>query len=174
MGRPEVGMRYKRFVDPSKATMGKYRKAGRICVECSRPISEFATANTRYCSAGCGRVAQKRRDSLHVADSLSISIPTKGAFNELRVAVDLMGRGIHVFRALSPGCPCDLIAWFDDQIVRVEVKTIHRRRDGSMKVVAEKYKKNIFDVIAGVAEDGEIVYVPDIFPKPSYKKVRLM
>ena len=57
-------------------------------------------------------------------DECSVPSGTKGAAAELRVAADLMMRGYHVFRALSPACPCDLIAYRDGEPpIRIEVKS---------------------------------------------------
>ena len=53
--------------------------------------------------------------------------PTLGALSELQVAVDLMAKGYHVFRALSPDCPCDLVAFRPGEPpVRIEVMTVPR------------------------------------------------
>ena len=40
-----------------------------------------------------------------------VSPATRGAIAELRVATDLLARGYHVFRSVSPASPCDLIAF---------------------------------------------------------------
>lgn len=52
------------------------------------------------------------------------STGSKGAFGELLVSADLLKQGFHVFRSVSPNCPCDLIAMdFMGRVSRVEVKT---------------------------------------------------
>lgn len=57
---------------------------------------------------------------------------TTGAISELRVAVDLMARGYHIFRAESPHCPCDLVAFRDSQMFKIEVRTIRRNSSGTI------------------------------------------
>jgi hypothetical protein len=47
---------------------------------------------------------------------------TVGAIGELTVASDLLDRGMHVFRALSPSCPFDLIATSVQGTASVEVR----------------------------------------------------
>ncbi len=48
---------------------------------------------------------------------------TNGAASELIASVDLLKRGYAVFRAVSPHCPCDLVAMRDGVCLRVEVRT---------------------------------------------------
>ena len=48
----------------------------------------------------------------------------KGAIAELRVGVDLLSKGYHVFRSESPGCPCDIVAIKDGECIKIEVRTV--------------------------------------------------
>lgn len=70
---------------------------------------------------------------------------TTGALNELLVCTDLLERGYHVFRSVSPSCPCDLVAYRPGQIPRrIEVKTLN----GTVKGVNVDSEKA--DVLATV------------------------
>ena len=51
---------------------------------------------------------------------------TKGAYNELIAATDLMKCGYHVFRSLSPSCPFDLVVFSGRKSLHVEVRTAQR------------------------------------------------
>ena len=89
------------------------------------------------------------------------STGSKGAASELCVAVDLLRKGYHVFRAFSPGAACDLIAMRDDgQCVRVEVKTatvVNGRVFCDIKGQIGK-----FDLLALVFPHGLIRYLPQV------------
>ncbi len=52
----------------------------------------------------------------------------KGVISELRVEVDLLSKGYHVFRSESPGCPCDIVAIRNGECIKVEVKSISSNR----------------------------------------------
>jgi hypothetical protein len=91
---------------------------------------------------------------------LDIPNPTKGTLSELRVVVDLLSRGAHVFRSMSWSCPCDLVAWFPNgQISRIEVKTTWSSRDGS-KTYRPDVDRNVFDIVACVVRDRIDYYPP--------------
>ena len=53
-----------------------------------------------------------------------LSKGTVGAIAELLACADLMSLGYHVFRAESPHCPFDLIAYANGTSLRVEVKSL--------------------------------------------------
>ena len=86
---------------------------------------------------------------------------TLGALNELRACADLMARGGHVFRALSPNCPCDLTVMFGERVYRVEVKTRYIGMEGSVVGIP---KPDDVDVMAYVIPSGRVYYIPDLFP----------
>jgi DNA-directed RNA polymerase subunit RPC12/RpoP len=54
----------------------------------------------------------------------SINCSVRGAIVELRVEVDLLSKGYHVFRSESPACPCDLVVIKDGLCAKVEVRTV--------------------------------------------------
>ena len=93
---------------------------------------------------------------------MGIPTGTVGAIAELGVAIDLLRKGFHVFRALSPNCSCDLAIVADTQLYRVEVKTGHRDKDGHPSPpYVKKHKRELFDIIATVLHDtNEIIYTP--------------
>ena len=76
--------------------------------------------------------------------------------HELLVSYDLMKRGYHVFRALSPTGPCDLAVLKGKSLLRIEVRTAYKR-DGGPIHYKGKYDA---DVLALVTHDGEIEYRP--------------
>lgn len=90
---------------------------------------------------------------------------TIGAMHEMVVAVDLMRRGFHVYRALSPACPCDLVVYSPAGVgYRVEVRTHVRMASGatSPSYMNKKRDPGRQDCFALVTHDQEITYIPDI------------
>jgi hypothetical protein len=57
-----------------------------------------------------------------------LSDVTTGALHELIVAADLIKRGFHVLRALSPHGPFDLYAYRESRGFRIEVRTVPASR----------------------------------------------
>src|SRR5690242_10258699 len=89
----------------------------RPCAYCGKPIRLWdhapgTHATLKYCSSACGAAARKPPITPQ-APQVQLSSGTAGTVGELFVTVDLLKRGYHVFRAVSPSCPCDLIALRD-------------------------------------------------------------
>ena len=137
----------------------------RYCVGCGIALSPLKPKGSKYCTKKCQGVHYRADDIRTRTENGTVSLPpgTVGALHEMVVSTDLMRRGYHVFRAISPSCPCDLVIHRDGgSSIRVEVKTGTRKvSDGSLVIpnlmhqVGER-----FDVLAVVAHDGEIVYEP--------------
>jgi len=101
----------------------------RMCLICQNPIPTN-TRRTYYCSDGC---AQRARDERYnPAVQMLVGTGTQGAIGELVVCVDLLRRGYDVYRAMSPSCPCDLVAIKDGVTYRVEVKTARYNSAGQI------------------------------------------
>lgn len=74
-----------------------------------------------------------------------------------------MRRGFHVYRALSPACPCDLVAIDETRTIRVEVKTGEFRASGDHGAVAIRDgQRERCDTVAAVFADDSITYDPPI------------
>ena len=85
----------------------------------------------------------------------------RGAFCELVVAADLMRQGFEVFRALSPGSPCDLAVLWGARLLRVEVRTAYRTPAGTL--YCSRRSRTQPDIWAMVIRhDQEIVYDPPL------------
>ena len=130
----------------------------RRCDNCGAPIPLGSSPRRRYCSRVCKNAANYNR-----ADRTMIGAPTAtvGAAHELLVCVDLMRRGYHVFRAVSPSSPCDLVVFRgDEKPLRIEVRTAARSVGGKIYIPADKGTER-YDVKAWVFHDGDIMYVPE-------------
>lgn len=131
----------------------------RSCLGCSEDF-RVTQHRQKYCTVAC---ADKKNAIPTQAAKFGIPSGTVGALNELRVATDLMQKGYHVFRALSPACPCDLVVFGPaGQCLKVEVKTGHARRDGEPYIPKDgSMRRHDYDYVALVLID-RIVYVPEL------------
>lgn len=128
------------------------------CSDCALLWRSRGRHKARWEREGTGRPngTPSRYKVHHVFDSPPpVVSSTRGAANELIVAVDLMRRGYHVFRALSPAAPCDLLVQHGELIVRVEVRSTSSGKPGGAVGAKDKGR---FDVAAVVAADGTIHY----------------
>ena len=81
--------------------------------------------------------------------------------NELLVAADLIRRGYHVFRCLSPHGPCDLAILRDNALLKVEVGSASRSQSGALYRV-KKPAHYDFDILALIDHSGVIHYEPPL------------
>lgn len=76
-----------------------------------------------------------------------ITSPNAGAAGELLVCADLMYRGWHVYRCVSPQAPCDIMAWKGETLLRIECRS-GSRREGTGALVYAQPNDRIYDVLA--------------------------
>lgn len=93
----------------------------------------------------------------------TISTSATGARSELLAAADLLRRGYHVLRAVSPTGPFDLAAFKDGRFYRVEVKT------APLTSVGTPYRMKLdtsrFDMLVLVTKSDDVYYeTPDEHP----------
>ena len=91
-----------------------------------------------------------------------VSPTTIGAIGELRACVDLLAKGYEVFRTVSQTSSCDLIVLKNGKILRIEVRTGYRSRNGKLR-----YTKNLEqrrpDHYAIALPGNEMVYDPKLY-----------
>ena len=114
------------------------------CEECKNTFNH-QQGNTKACSEECRKKREIKRFG-RFSDK-SISCGTVGAIAELETSSDLMSKGYSVFRALSPACFCDLIAFKDNKLFRVEVKTGYMS-DVNGKITNPITKKENYDILS--------------------------
>jgi Holliday junction resolvase-like predicted endonuclease len=144
----------------------KWRESRRerpvICEVCDREFSIWGNPRRKRMLCDECDAAELRERKLAINGGehpKGLTPATLGALNELRVSIDLMARGVHIFRAQSPNCPCDLIAMVGPKLYRVEVKTVEKNLDGSLAVTPHRTPDSV-DVMAYVLP-GWIIYIPD-------------
>ncbi len=110
------------------------------CVVCNKEIDGSVPRFNlkKYCSPECRKeYSQRRHREINpiiwdgIPAKQGISLGTVGAAGELLVAVHLMGQGHHVFRALSPSCPCDLVVLKNKKLCTIEVRKGQQNRSGT-------------------------------------------
>lgn len=155
-----------------------------VCVKCGKPfIAQYS--NKEYCSNICRRgLSPMSSRRIITCETCGIEFPWKakrrfcskechkkstvgqlssgtiGAISELIICVDLMKRGLAVFRAQSPSCPCDLVVIINGSPMGVEVTKGTRAADGTEKGVPHDPSK--YDILALVFPDGSIIYQPPL------------
>jgi Holliday junction resolvase-like predicted endonuclease len=89
----------------------------------------------------------------------------KGAAAELLVCADLLSKGFHVYRAVSPCAQTDLVVIGNngsaDKILLIEVKSTTYHKDGTPAYKIQPNQKGKFDVLAMMLPDGRIIYEPE-------------
>lgn len=133
------------------------------CGYCQTPVWT-ARGQQRFCSRKCREAAYIVRSTPQHARRSGLGIPktTYGAAAELRAAADLMLRGFHVYRAMSPSCPCDLVVWkADGPVIRVEVKSVVKNYVTGAIYRRKNADRNVFDVLCSVSPD-EVIYEPPV------------
>ena len=152
----------------SRAMQPKRTTHDFVCVVCAVPFTN-ARPNARYCGQLCRQTFYARRYQQATGrsviengvESAPLTSGTRGALSELLACADLMRRGFHVFRAVSPSCPCDLVVWGQNgTVLRIEVKSAGRN-PSTGTILAATSKRNEFDVICYVLE-GEVIYDPPV------------
>jgi hypothetical protein len=122
----------------------------------------------KFCSKRCfGRYQREmelaKRPLLIGEINPDLAPCTIGAVGELLVAADLLRQGWAVFRAVSPACFCDLVAYRKGILRFIEVRSGGRRSDAYDTLVfnrkLSKYgRPTEFAVI--LPAGNEIIYVP--------------
>lgn len=135
-----------------------------LCLYCSSQIPQKRVRHhATFCSSDC----RKRRDR----DLYKKHNPTSGdsknkgatgAASELLVAADLLRRGYHVFRSVAPDGACDLLILQGKSVLRIEVKTAYRNRDGTIGWPNVVRQEGRHDILA-IAVAGDVHYKPESF-----------
>lgn len=114
------------------------------CTVCGNGFTPVYQAHKRakYCSQECRRKQELINNGRSGKYIQGIPSATVGAINELKAASFLMERGWNVFRALSPACFCDLVAFKEgDETMFVEVRTGYISYKGKMSYSARTIHK---------------------------------
>ena len=139
---------------------------GSSCTQCGKPLTPNRLGRkAKFCSGECRKkhIAARYREANPVPTA---PISNIGAVSELRVSIDLLQRGYHVFRALSGSALVDLAILKDGKLITVEVTTGHCSA-ASGKITHPSKDLSRFDVLA-VVLPNRIIYTPEgILTSPS-------
>ena len=122
------------------------------CANCSKNFETYRT-NKMFCCKKCNVSFSK----YYTGTNYDVPTGTVGAIQELKVSLDLLIKGYHVFRSMSPSCPCDLAILKNKKLLTVEVRTRYRNKLG--KVSYPKKNSDNPDIWAIVVGD-KIIYEP--------------
>ena len=137
-----------------------------VCVVCGESIPRARRARgAKYCSLECRREAYKVKyreanSESRFQEEVVLTPNERAAMCELLVAADLMRHGFQVFRALSPGAACNLVAMKAGQVHKVRVKAALRSPTG--KLMFPKTTDDEPDIFALVERSGVIYYEPSL------------
>ena len=131
--------------------------------QCQACGEELPTAKQRRFAATCNQDCY--RALLGKGKTLRGAYPelpsgTVGAISELRAATDLMRRGYHVFRAISPTSPSDLAILKDGQLILIEVRTAYWNRARTSRTYPKALMRS--DAFALVIGDEPVHYEPPL------------
>ena len=92
------------------------------CLNCGKEFENIGNKSWAiYCKKSCRLEAEnKKREKVNrlLGYPFNLTAGTKGAINELKVAVDLMSKGFEVFRVMSPNSAFDLVS-YDRKIKKI-------------------------------------------------------
>ena len=144
------------------------------CKDCRTPFMQKVSTQV-YCSDICRKSAEtKHRRSLGSVAKLGIPTGATGAASELIVCADLLKKGVHVFRAQSPACPCDLIAMNGPVILRIEVRTGIMGTRGKLNFPLHRRDEGRSDIVSVVTHDWEIYYLNHQLEEVDIDKILLL
>ena len=132
-----------------------YQKRGirnfdHFCEDCKKKFK--GTKSQKRCSECILERRFPKRKPLRLIPS-----GTVGAIQELKVGIDLMQKGFHVFRALSPSAFCDLLAFKDGSQFDIEVRTATRHSPtGKLSYPKHGVKAKYLALVI----ENEIIYDP--------------
>lgn len=131
------------------------------CTECHEEFKPTRSSNLT-CSKICARIRDKRLRPVTLRlTGLATSVQV-GVMHEHVVMVDLLRRGLQPYKSISPDAPVDLAVLCGSRLIRVEVTTGYRTKQGVNPRNIKLEKAHGWDVLAMVEIDGKITYTPPI------------
>jgi hypothetical protein len=103
------------------------------------------------------RNTSKRPDTITYRYGLPLAPNVSGKLSEIYVYVDLIRRGYEVYPSLCHTASCDIVAIKDGKIIKIEVRSARRRKNGNIEFMRPRQIAR-FDVLALVLNTGEVEY----------------
>jgi hypothetical protein len=103
------------------------------CIVCAKSFSPKGKwKNIKFCSSVC-RGQHWRKQTGRESSHPNIASGTVGAISELAASVYFLSLGYAVFRALSPACFCDIVAFKENETpMFIEVRTGYKNLNGNL------------------------------------------
>jgi hypothetical protein len=131
-----------------------------LCRNCQAGFTK-KNYNQIFCSIKCERKYNAPETSGLKRD-FGLSSSSAGAMSELLACADLLKKGYSVFRSVSPASNFDAIAFKNDKMISIEIRTGYMSKSG--KLIFTKNQKDIAQHYAVVLhQKNEVVYIPELF-----------
>jgi len=125
---------------------------------CSLPEKLRNYKKNKYCSKKCVKENAKnnyqKRNPVCGVDAIVI-----GTINEYKTIIELLSKNFLVYKSCG-NYGCDLMAFKDEKLFRIEVTTGHYSTSGKILRPTKDHQK--FDILAIVMTDGKIIYEPEL------------
>lgn len=131
-----------------------------ICENCKTKFEKTQNSRKRFCTIKCNKEYYKKLYA-KLNPTPKCQPTTLGNVQEMRVIIDLLIRGFHVFRSCSHYAPFDIIMVNEGKFRVVEVVTGYYSGSGNINHGKKKLKKK-WDYLAIVTRDGDILYEPEM------------
>jgi hypothetical protein len=148
---------------------GKRTQKARLDCPCEEmtddQANEFLRRFLRQCDTATAQVKELSgvevlRHSVRVQEDKRPTRGWGGKIAEHLVCADLLSRGIEVFIAAHPSSSCDMVAFINNEPVKIEVKYSRLDEFGRAVGVDIAHQMGKFDILAVVDHDGNIYYQP--------------
>lgn len=133
----------------------------KLCPQCGKKIEGKHSTNKKYCTRKCANqfaIDNFRRNN----PATSLPKGTVGTISELKICIDLLGKGYEVFRAVSTTCSCDIAFLHKEKLFRVEVTTGYIGCNNNIIHAKPANEKHRYDYLAIVTKCGKIIYQPEL------------
>lgn len=135
------------------------------CLNCDKILPVDDRRPRKFCCRRCAGAASYKRQypkNTPLVDTLGnrLSSVTVGTIGELKVILDLMNKGYHVYRNVCHSSFCDLAVVIGLKFLRIEVTTGNFSASG--KLMYATHNPDRYDHLAVAMKSGEIFYFPDL------------
>jgi len=144
-------------------------KVRKVCGNCKEYF--FADRDfQKYCSNQCRLERDKKKYRKYNKNKKRDHLNTSqiGTISELLVCANLLGQGFEVFRSVNPASPFDMVAFKDNELYKVEVKSGYLNEANILQY--PPIKKELFDILAIVIGKRILYTSSDLEEKGKFVK----
>lgn len=135
----------------------KVPSTNKTCTMCGK-VFQSNINWAKYCCRGCRKKFYAERYFARPVSLNFLSPSVVGSIHELMVCVDLVKKGLQVFKNVCSSGKTDLVATNEGKFIRIEVTTGFLMNNGKLQYPPKKNHE--FDLLAVCTHKGEIFYSP--------------